>query len=80
MTTTQPTQPTYLSHRQILVILGGLMTGMFLAALDQSIVGTALPRITSDLHGLDKLSWALPCYAIDRTEDGRHLSVGALDH
>ena len=37
----------YLSHRQILVVLGGLMTGMFLAALDQSIVGTALPRITS---------------------------------
>ena len=37
----------YLSHRQILVVMGGLMAGMFLAALDQSIVGTALPRITS---------------------------------
>ena len=46
----------YLSHKQILVVMGGLMVGMFLSALDQSIVGTALPRITSDLGGLDKLS------------------------
>ena len=36
--------PQYLSHKQILVVLGGLMAGMFLAALDQSIVGTALPQ------------------------------------
>lgn len=35
--------PSYLSHRQILITLGGLMAGMLLAALDQSIVGTALP-------------------------------------
>jgi len=46
----------YLTHRQILVVMGGLMVGMFLSALDQSIVGTALPRITSELGGLDKLS------------------------
>ncbi|KAA1400304.1 MDR family MFS transporter [Aeromicrobium ginsengisoli] len=59
--------PTYLSHRQILVILGGLMTGMFLAALDQSIVGTALPRITSDLNGLDKLSWVVTAYLLAST-------------
>ncbi|MBC7631481.1 MDR family MFS transporter [Aeromicrobium sp.] len=59
--------PTYLSHRQILVILGGLMTGMFLAALDQSIVGTALPRITSDLQGLDKLSWVVTAYLLTST-------------
>ena len=45
----------YLSHKQILVVMSGLMTGMFLAALDQSIVGTALPRITSELGGLDIL-------------------------
>lgn len=61
------TAPTYLSHRQILVILGGLMTGMFLAALDQSIVGTALPRITSDLDGLDKLSWVVTAYLLSST-------------
>jgi EmrB/QacA subfamily drug resistance transporter len=57
----------YLPHRQILVILGGLMTGMFLASLDQSIVGTALPRITSDLNGLNKLSWVVTAYLLSST-------------
>jgi EmrB/QacA subfamily drug resistance transporter len=57
----------YLSHRQILTVMGGLMTGMFLAALDQSIVGTALPRITSDLGGLDKLSWVVTAYMLSAT-------------
>ena len=56
-----------LSHRQILVVMGGLMTGMFLAALDQSIVGTALPRITSELGGLDKLSWVVTAYLLTAT-------------
>lgn len=57
----------YLSHRQILVVMGGLMVGMFLSALDQSIVGTALPRITSDLGGLDKLSWVVTAYMLCAT-------------
>jgi EmrB/QacA subfamily drug resistance transporter len=57
----------YLSHRQILVVLGGLMAGMFLAALDQSIIATALPRITSELGGLDKLSWAVTAYLLTST-------------
>jgi EmrB/QacA subfamily drug resistance transporter len=57
----------YLSHRQILVVMSGLMTGMFLAALDQSIVGTALPRITSELGGLDKLSWVVTAYMLTAT-------------
>ena len=57
----------YLSHKQILVVMGGLMTGMFLAALDQSIVGTALPRITSELGGLDKLSWVVTAYMLTAT-------------
>ncbi len=57
----------YLSHKQILVVMGGLMTGMFLAALDQSIVGTALPRITSELGGLDKLSWVVTAYMLAAT-------------
>jgi len=57
----------YLPHRQILVVLGGLMAGMFLAALDQSIVGTALPSITSDLGGLDKLSWVVTAYLLTST-------------
>ena len=57
----------YLSHRQILIVLGGLMAGMFLAALDQSIVGVALPRITSELGGLDKLSWVVTAYLLTST-------------
>ena len=57
----------YLTHRQILIVMSGLMTGMFLAALDQSIVGTALPRITSDLGGLDKLSWVVTAYLLAAT-------------
>ncbi|GAA2755759.1 MDR family MFS transporter [Actinopolymorpha rutila] len=59
--------PSYLSHRQILITLGGLMAGMLLAALDQSIVGTALPRIVSDLGGLDKLSWVVTAYLLTST-------------
>ena len=43
------------------------MAGMFLAALDQSIVGTALPRITSELGGLDKLSWVVTAYLLTQT-------------
>jgi EmrB/QacA subfamily drug resistance transporter len=49
------------------VVLGGLMAGMFLAALDQSIVGVALPRITSELGGLDKLSWVVTAYLLTST-------------
>jgi EmrB/QacA subfamily drug resistance transporter len=59
--------PSYLSHRQILVVLFGVMAGMLLAALDQSIVGTALPRIVSDLGGLDKLSWVVTAYLLTST-------------
>ena len=57
----------YLSHRQILVVMSGLMVGMFLAALDQSIVSTALPRITSDLGGFSKLSWVVTAYLLAST-------------
>ena len=62
-----PDSKGYLSHKQILVVMAGLMVGMFLSALDQSIVGTALPRITSDLGGLDKLSWVVTAYLLTAT-------------
>jgi EmrB/QacA subfamily drug resistance transporter len=62
-----PDEHQYLSHRQILVVLFGLMAGMLLAALDQSIVGTALPRIVSDLGGLDKLAWVVTAYLLTST-------------
>ncbi len=57
----------YLTHKQILVVMSGLMAGMFLAALDQSIVGVALPKITSELGGLDKLSWVVTAYLLTST-------------
>ncbi|MDP9363758.1 MAG: MFS transporter [Chloroflexota bacterium] len=60
-------QPADLSHRQIVTVLIGLMAGMLLAALDQSIVGTALPRIVSDLGGLDRLSWVVTAYLLTST-------------
>ena len=59
--------PQYFSHRQILVILVGVMAGMLLFALDQGIVGTALPRIVSDLGGLDRLSWVVTAYLLTST-------------
>ena len=62
-----PDSQGYLSHKQILVVMGGLLVGMFLSALDQSIVGTALPRITSELGGLDKLSWVVTAYLLTAT-------------
>jgi EmrB/QacA subfamily drug resistance transporter len=60
-------EPQYLSHQQIVVVLFGLMAGVMLAALDQSIVGTALPRIVSDLGGLDKLAWVVTAYLLTAT-------------
>ena len=52
------------SHQEIMVVVGALMLVMLLAALDQTIVSTALPRIASDLNGLDKLSWVVTAYLI----------------
>ena len=54
-------------HRRILVILGALMLGMFLASLDQTIVSTALPTIAGDLHGLNHLSWVVTAYLLAST-------------
>jgi EmrB/QacA subfamily drug resistance transporter len=56
-----------LSHRQVLVIFSGLMLGMFLAALDQTIVATALPTIVGDLGGLTHISWVITAYLLATT-------------
>lgn len=52
------------SHREILVIMSALMMAMLLAALDQTIVSTALPTIASDLHGLNEYSWVATAYLL----------------
>ncbi|HVX58914.1 MAG TPA: MDR family MFS transporter [Candidatus Saccharimonadales bacterium] len=52
------------NHGQIMVIIGALMLVMLLAALDQTIVSTALPKIATDLHGLNKYSWVATSYLL----------------
>jgi EmrB/QacA subfamily drug resistance transporter len=56
-----------LTHRQIVEILSGLMLGMFLAALDQTIVATAIRTIGDDLHGLSLQAWVTTAYLITAT-------------
>jgi EmrB/QacA subfamily drug resistance transporter len=57
----------HLTHRQIQIIYSGLMLGMLLAALDQTIVATALPTIVGDLGGLNHLSWVVTAYLLAST-------------
>jgi EmrB/QacA subfamily drug resistance transporter len=56
-----------LTHRQIMSILSGLLLGMLLAALDQTIVSTALPHIVGDLHGLNHIAWVTTAYLLAAT-------------
>ena len=53
--------------RALIPIFGALMLGMFLAALDQTIVSTALPTIVGDLGGLNHLSWVVTSYLLATT-------------
>ena len=55
------------THRQIMTILGGLLLGMFLAALDQTVVSTAIRTIADDLNGYDLQAWATTAYLITAT-------------
>jgi EmrB/QacA subfamily drug resistance transporter len=56
-----------MTHRQILFIIFGLMSGMFLASLDQTIVGTAIRTISDDLHGLSEQAWVTTAYLVTST-------------
>ena len=56
-----------LTHREIVIIFTGLMSGMLLAALDQTIVSTALPTIVGELGGLSQLSWVVTAYMLTST-------------
>jgi EmrB/QacA subfamily drug resistance transporter len=57
----------FLSHRQIMILLPGLIMAMLLAMLDQLVVGTALPRIVGDLGGATHLSWVVTAYVLTST-------------
>ncbi|WP_271176767.1 MDR family MFS transporter [Leifsonia poae] len=61
-----PSNP-IMSHRQILFVIFGLMAGMFLSALDQTVVGTAIRTIGDDLHGLSQQAWVTTAYLIVST-------------
>ncbi len=56
-----------LTHRRVLIVIGALVLGMFLAALDQTVVSTALPTIVGDLHGASHLSWVVTAYLLTST-------------
>jgi EmrB/QacA subfamily drug resistance transporter len=59
--------PSPVTHRQVLIILSGLLLGMLLAALDQTIVSTAMPRIVGDLGGLNRIAWVTTAYLLAST-------------
>ena len=56
-----------LTHREIMIVLSGLMTGMLLAALDQTIVSTALKNIVEDFNGLNHYTWVVTAYLLTST-------------
>lgn len=57
----------HLEKRQKIIIMLAVMSGLFLAALDQTIVGTALPKILTEFNALDKLSWVVTAYLLTST-------------
>src|ERR1035438_257346 len=65
--TAKPPENEGFTHRQILMVMSGLMLGMFLAALDQTIVATALPTIVGDFHRSNLLSWVITAYLLAST-------------
>ena len=64
---TAVTEPVALSHKQILIAFSGLVLAMLLAALDSTIVSTALPTIVSELGGLEHLAWVVTAYLLAQT-------------
>src|ERR1700693_2329529 len=58
---------TPLPKRELYFVFGALMLGMLLAALDGTIVSTALPTIVGDLHGANHLSWVVVAYLLAST-------------
>src|SRR5438270_9737977 len=56
-----------LAHGRVIVVFSGLLLAMLLAALDQTIVATALPTIVGELGGLERLSWVVTSYLLAQT-------------
>ena len=66
-TTDLKTPPTQLSHREVILIISGVVVAMFLAALDQTIVVTALPTIGRALGNPEYLPWIITSYLLAST-------------
>src|SRR5438552_16717956 len=62
--------PIELPQRERMGILVAVLAGIFLAALDQTVVGTALPRIVTDLRGNDVYIWPFTSYLVTATISG----------
>ncbi|HYD53202.1 MAG TPA: MDR family MFS transporter [Gemmatimonadaceae bacterium] len=60
-------QPPVVSRRRVQAIFGGLLLAVLLAALDSTIVATALPTIVGELGGLDRLAWVVTAYLLAQT-------------
>ncbi len=56
-----------LPRRQVFITLGGVLLAMFLSALDQTVVGTALPKIIADLKGFEHYTWVATAYLLTAT-------------
>jgi EmrB/QacA subfamily drug resistance transporter len=65
--TTDPVGTGEYTHQQILTIISGLMLGMFLGALDQTIVSTSIRTISDSLHGLSAQAWVTTAYLVTST-------------
>ena len=61
---TQPVGLRSLPRKQVIITFGGVMLAMFLGALDQTVVGTAMPRIIADLGGFSQYTWVTTVYII----------------
>jgi MFS family permease len=68
---TEPRPGYLLSPRATILALSGVLLGMLLAALNQTIVATALPSITEDLGGLEHYSWVFSAYMLASTVTSR---------
>ena len=59
--------PAALPRRALYATVAGLMLALLLAALDQTIVGTAMPRVVSELHGFEHYAWVTTAYLLTST-------------
>ena len=55
------------THRQIMTVFIGLMAGIFVAAIDQTVVATAMPRIVGELKGIEHYTWVTTSYFVAST-------------